>query len=279
MSVAADEVRARLAAIDAPDGRPLTASAALSDIVVTDGKVFFSLTVGAGQAEAWEPVRQAAEAAAKSMPGVTEAFVALTAERPSGGAPATGKPAPQAAAAARARRHSGRDPHHRRRLRQGRRRQVDHRGQSGAGPRGPWPCCRPARRRHLRPLDAQAARHPRPARHRHRAHAAPARRLWPQGDVDRLPGRRGHPDDLARADGDERHHPDAARGGVGHARLPGGGHAARHRRRPAHHRPAGAAGRRGDRVDAAGPRLDRRPPRHRHVRAGRRARASASSRT
>jgi ATP-binding protein involved in chromosome partitioning len=92
MSIAAEEVSARLAAIEAPDGRPLTASGALSDVVVTNGKVFFSLNVGAGQAEAWEPVRRAAEAAARSIPGVSEAFVSLTAER------SPGTPAPRSAA-------------------------------------------------------------------------------------------------------------------------------------------------------------------------------------
>ncbi|ALK08647.1 Mrp/NBP35 family ATP-binding protein [Blastochloris viridis] len=102
MSVAAEQVRARLAAIQVPDGRPLTSSGALSDIVVTNGKVFFSLSVGAAQAAAWEPVRRAAEAAAKSVPGVAEAYVALTAERDSaaGRAPG-GKPAPQPAAGTR----------------------------------------------------------------------------------------------------------------------------------------------------------------------------------
>ena len=53
----------------------------LSDIVVTDGKVFFSITVDAAAVKAWEPVRQRAEAAVRAVPGVVSALVALTAER------------------------------------------------------------------------------------------------------------------------------------------------------------------------------------------------------
>jgi ATP-binding protein involved in chromosome partitioning len=53
----------------------------LSDVVVSDGKVFFSLTVDAAAVKAWEPVREAAERAVRSIPGVQSALVALTAER------------------------------------------------------------------------------------------------------------------------------------------------------------------------------------------------------
>ncbi|KAA5599875.1 Mrp/NBP35 family ATP-binding protein [Blastochloris sulfoviridis] len=99
MSVAADRVRAALAAIRTPDGRPLTEAGVLSDIVVTDGKVAFSLTVAAPQVKAWELVRQAAEVAAKAVPGVADAFVALTAERAPGHERAASAPAPRPAAA------------------------------------------------------------------------------------------------------------------------------------------------------------------------------------
>jgi ATP-binding protein involved in chromosome partitioning len=43
--------------------------------------VFFSLTVDAAAVKAWEPVREAAERAVRSIPGVQSALVALTAER------------------------------------------------------------------------------------------------------------------------------------------------------------------------------------------------------
>jgi ATP-binding protein involved in chromosome partitioning len=86
MSVTADTVRAALKAIKGPEGVNLAASGKLSDIVVTDGKVFFSLTVDASQAQVWEEVRKKAEAAVRAIPGVDSVLVALTAERAGGGA-------------------------------------------------------------------------------------------------------------------------------------------------------------------------------------------------
>ena len=55
----------------------------------------------------------------------------------------------------------------------------------------------------------------------------------------------------------------------GAARRAGRRHAARHRRRPADHGAAGAAGRRRHRLDAAGPGPDRRPQGPQHVQEGR----------
>jgi ATP-binding protein involved in chromosome partitioning len=75
-----------LAKVPAPSGGALTESKVLSDIVVSDGKVFFSLTVDAATVKAWEPVRTAAEAAVRAVPGVQSALVALTAERAAGAA-------------------------------------------------------------------------------------------------------------------------------------------------------------------------------------------------
>jgi len=77
----------------------LPKTATLSDIVATDGKVFFSITVDAGVVQAWEPVRKRAEEAVKAMPGVVSAMVALTAERKGGSAAPTPRP-PQGAPAA-----------------------------------------------------------------------------------------------------------------------------------------------------------------------------------
>ena len=79
-----------LAKIAGPDGTPLTASGKLSDVMVTDGKVFFSITVDAAAVQAWEGVRDRAEAAARAVPGVQSALVALTAERKASGPPAAG---------------------------------------------------------------------------------------------------------------------------------------------------------------------------------------------
>jgi len=80
MAVTKDEVLKSLANVKSPDGAPLPGSGTLSDIVISDSKVFFSITVGADVVKSWEPVRRNAEAAVKAVPGVTSAMVALTAE-------------------------------------------------------------------------------------------------------------------------------------------------------------------------------------------------------
>jgi len=84
MASVKDDVVAALGKVASPDGKPLPATGTLSDIVVTDGKVFFSITVDAAQVQAWEPVRGRAEAATRAVPGVTSVLVALTAERAAG---------------------------------------------------------------------------------------------------------------------------------------------------------------------------------------------------
>jgi ATP-binding protein involved in chromosome partitioning len=87
---AKDDVLAVLAKIASPDGTPLTATGKLSDILVTDGKVFFSLTVDAAHVQQWESVRECAQAAVRALPGVESVMIALTAERTGGGAAAGG---------------------------------------------------------------------------------------------------------------------------------------------------------------------------------------------
>ena len=97
-----DDVLASLARVSCPDGTPLHKSGALSDVLATDGKVFFSITVDAGEVKAWESVRKQAEEVVRAMPGVTSAMVALTAERRgggSGGGAAPQRPAPAGGAA------------------------------------------------------------------------------------------------------------------------------------------------------------------------------------
>jgi len=81
MAPTKEQVLDRLAAIPSPDGRKVTEAGVLSDIVVSDGKVFFSLSVDAAAVKAWEPVRKQVEDAVRAMPGVSSAMVALTAER------------------------------------------------------------------------------------------------------------------------------------------------------------------------------------------------------
>src|SRR5689334_25386544 len=84
MAVTKEAVLRGLEAVPGPDGTPLPKTGKLSDIVVSDGKVFFSITVDAAAVPAWEPVRKAAEAAVRAVPGVASAMVALTGERAGG---------------------------------------------------------------------------------------------------------------------------------------------------------------------------------------------------
>ncbi|MEP7030472.1 MAG: iron-sulfur cluster carrier protein ApbC [Pseudolabrys sp.] len=81
MAVTKEQVLSALANVKSPNGAGLVEAGVLSDIVVSDGKVFFSLTVDAAAVKGWEPIRAAAEAAVRAIPGVQSALVALTAER------------------------------------------------------------------------------------------------------------------------------------------------------------------------------------------------------
>jgi ATP-binding protein involved in chromosome partitioning len=88
LSVTQQQVLDRLAKVMSPRGVALTSANVLSDIAVTDGKVFFSINVDAAEARAWEGIRAEAEAAVRGIPGVATAMIALTAERRPGAAPA-----------------------------------------------------------------------------------------------------------------------------------------------------------------------------------------------
>ncbi|MEX2034804.1 MAG: iron-sulfur cluster carrier protein ApbC [Xanthobacteraceae bacterium] len=94
MPVTKEDVLAALGKVAAPDGTPLPQAGVLSDIVASDGKVFFSISVDAAAVQAWEPVRKRADDAVKAIPGVRSAMIALTAERKGGAAAA--RPAPAA---------------------------------------------------------------------------------------------------------------------------------------------------------------------------------------
>jgi ATP-binding protein involved in chromosome partitioning len=85
MAVDKNTILTALAAVKSPEGVALPATGKLSDVIVTDGKVFFSITVDAALVPAWEPVRKAAETTVRAVPGVVSAMVALTGERAAGG--------------------------------------------------------------------------------------------------------------------------------------------------------------------------------------------------
>jgi ATP-binding protein involved in chromosome partitioning len=111
MAVEKTDVLTALARVKSPDGVALPATGKLSDVIVTDGKVFFSITVDAAVVPSWEPVSKAAEAAVRAVPGVVSAMVALTGERPAGArAQPTAPPSRVAPAAPPGARPHGRQP-------------------------------------------------------------------------------------------------------------------------------------------------------------------------
>ena len=97
MTVNKQQVLKALAKVPSPGGTALPDARVLSDVVVSEGKVFFSLTVDATAVKMWEPVRKAAEDAVRAIPGVQSALVALTAERSAGPAARAPQSAAQAA--------------------------------------------------------------------------------------------------------------------------------------------------------------------------------------
>jgi ATP-binding protein involved in chromosome partitioning len=99
MPVTKEDVLVALRKVAAPDGAPLPETGTLSEIVASDGKVFFSISVDAVAVQAWEPVRKRAEETVKAIPGVQSAMVALTAER-KGGPAVAARPAQTAQGAA-----------------------------------------------------------------------------------------------------------------------------------------------------------------------------------
>jgi ATP-binding protein involved in chromosome partitioning len=87
LSVTQQQVLQALAGVRSPRGVALTNADVLSPITVSDGKVFLSINVDAGEARAWETVRAQAESAVRAIPGVASAMIALTAERKAGATP------------------------------------------------------------------------------------------------------------------------------------------------------------------------------------------------
>jgi ATP-binding protein involved in chromosome partitioning len=65
----------------------------VSDVFISDGKAYFSITVPAERAKELEPLRAAAERVVKEMPGMSGAFAALTADRKAG-SPQASRPQP-----------------------------------------------------------------------------------------------------------------------------------------------------------------------------------------
>jgi ATP-binding protein involved in chromosome partitioning len=86
----------------------------VSDVFISDAKVYFSITVPAERAKQLEPLRQAAERVVREMPGVKGALVTLTADKKaSAGAPvpSPAAPGPAAPSPAAQQPHSHAHPH------------------------------------------------------------------------------------------------------------------------------------------------------------------------
>ncbi|MGI8394897.1 Mrp/NBP35 family ATP-binding protein [Agrobacterium deltaense] len=103
--VSKSQVEKALEAVIYPgSGKSIVALGMVSEIFIADAKAYFSITVPADKAAEMEPLRLAAEQAAKSVEGIVGAVVALTADRKPGQqqpapaarpAAATGRPAQQ----------------------------------------------------------------------------------------------------------------------------------------------------------------------------------------
>jgi ATP-binding protein involved in chromosome partitioning len=77
-----DRVLEALKGIKEPNaGDDIVAEGLVSEIVIHKGKVYFAISVDPARAREFEPVRQAAETAVASVPGVEAVAVTLTADR------------------------------------------------------------------------------------------------------------------------------------------------------------------------------------------------------
>jgi ATP-binding protein involved in chromosome partitioning len=95
VNISKEQVLERLRSVRGPEGGGDVVSLGLvSDIFITGGKVMFSITVPAELAQGMEPLRQAAEAAVRSIAGVEGAMVVLTAEKKGGASQGRAAPPP-----------------------------------------------------------------------------------------------------------------------------------------------------------------------------------------
>jgi ATP-binding protein involved in chromosome partitioning len=84
-----DQVLDALRRVKGPDlSGDIVSLGMISDLMVAGGKVILSIAVPTDRARELEPLRAAAEKALRDLPGVSQALVALTAERPPSASPA-----------------------------------------------------------------------------------------------------------------------------------------------------------------------------------------------
>src|ERR1700704_3746007 len=88
MSLSKEQVVERLRRVKGPDMQSNIVDLGLvSEILLKDGRISFSITVPAERAAELEPLRQAAEKIVREMAGVTGVVAVLTAEKPRGNGP------------------------------------------------------------------------------------------------------------------------------------------------------------------------------------------------
>jgi ATP-binding protein involved in chromosome partitioning len=81
-----ESIRDALRQIEAPGGGDIVELGLVSEIVISSGKAYFSISTQPDQVKEFELVRQRAENLVKAMPGVKNATATLTADRDSGAA-------------------------------------------------------------------------------------------------------------------------------------------------------------------------------------------------
>jgi ATP-binding protein involved in chromosome partitioning len=92
-----DQILERLRRVKGPDLEGNIVDLGLvSEILLKDGRVSFSITVAAERARELEPMRQAAEKLVRDMEGITGVAAVLTAEKPQGSASAQPRGGPRA---------------------------------------------------------------------------------------------------------------------------------------------------------------------------------------
>ena len=83
MSITKRDVQDRLRTVSAPDGQVnIVDKGLVSEIVIKDDRVYFSITVPADEASSSEPLRKAAETAVAALAGVAGVTAVLTADAP-----------------------------------------------------------------------------------------------------------------------------------------------------------------------------------------------------
>ncbi len=94
--VSKEQVLERLRTVRGPDmDGNIVDLGMVSDVFISDGKAYFSITVPAERARELDPMRAAAERVVKEIPGIKAAMVALTADKRAATGPAAARaPAP-----------------------------------------------------------------------------------------------------------------------------------------------------------------------------------------